>query len=184
MEGKDKQMVWNIDPVHSQVSFSVKHMMVSTVRGNFNVFRGTMEIDEANPANSWVEAEADTSSIDTRNANRDKHLRTADIFDVETYPTITFKSKHVEPLGDNEFQILGDLTMHGVTKEMLFTAEYAGQVRDASGKQRAGLVARSSLYRKDFGLNWNPTLETGGVVVSDKVQIEIDLEVVKAEEAN
>lgn len=174
-------MVWNIDPAHSQVSFSVKHMMVSTVRGNFNVFRGTMEIDEADPTNSWVEAEADASSIDTRNANRDKHLRTADFFDTEAYPTITFKSKHVESLGEGEFSVLGDFTMHGVTKEVLFNAEYSGQVRDASGKQRAGLVAKTSLNRKDFGLNWNPTLETGGVVVSDKVQIEIDLEVVKAE---
>ncbi|MGH2508952.1 MAG: YceI family protein [Ktedonobacteraceae bacterium] len=174
-------MAWNIDPTHSQVTFSVKHMVVSTVRGNFKVFRGKMEIDEANPANSWVEAEAEISSIDTREPNRDKHLRSSDFFDAETYPTITFKSKVVEPISNDEFRVLGDLTIHGVTKEVLFNTEYSGQVRDAYGKQRAGLVAKASINRRDFGLNWNAPLEAGGVVVSEKVNIEIDLAAVKAD---
>lgn len=174
-------MAWNIDPTHSQVTFSVKHMMVSTVRGNFKVFGGKMEIDEANPANSWVEAEADASSIDTHDANRDKHLRSPDFFDAESYPTITFKSKKVEPVSNDEFRVLGDLTIHGVTQEVPFTAEYSGQVKDAYGKQRAGLVAKTAINRKDFGLHWNSALEAGGVAVSDKVNIEIDLAAVKAD---
>jgi polyisoprenoid-binding protein YceI len=174
-------MAWNIDPTHSQITFSVKHMVVSTVRGNFKVFGGKMEIDEAHPTNSWVEAEADTSSIDTRDANRDKHLRSSDFFDVEAYPTITFKSKKIEPVSNDEFRVLGDLTMHGVTQEVPFTAEYSGQVKDGYGKQRAGLVAKAAINRKDFGLNWNAVLEAGGVAVSDKVTIEIDLAAVKAD---
>lgn len=174
-------MAWNIDPVHSQVSFSVKHMVVSTVRGNFKVFGGKLEIDEANPANSWVEAEADAGSVDTRNEGRDNHLRSADFFDTTAYPTITFKSKKIEPVSNDEYRVLGDLTIHGVTKEVLFNAEYSGQQKDAYGKQRAGLSAKAAINRKDFGLTWNTALETGGVAVSDKVNIEIDLAAVKAE---
>ncbi|HEU5377118.1 MAG TPA: YceI family protein [Ktedonobacteraceae bacterium] len=172
-------MAWNIDPTHSQVTFSVKHMMVSTVKGNFKVFGGKLEIDEANPQNSWVEAEADTGSIDTRDANRDKHLRSADFFDSEQYPEITFKSKKIEPVSNDEYRVLGDLTIHGVTREVLFKAEYAGQLKDGYGKQRAGLSAKAAINRKDFGLTWNKALETGGVAVSDKVVIEIDLAAVK-----
>lgn len=174
-------MAWNIDPVHSQVSFSVKHMMVSTVRGNFNVFGGKLEIDEANPANSWIEADADAGSVDTRNEGRDNHLRSADFFDSATYPTLSFKSKKVESVSNDEYRVLGDLTIHGVTKEVLFNAEYAGQQKDAYGKQRAGLTAKATINRKDFGLTWNAALETGGVAVSEKVNIEIDLAAVKAE---
>lgn len=173
-------MAWNIDTKHSQVTFAVKHMMVSTVKGNFKVFGGKLEIDEANPANSWVEAEADVKSVDTRDEGRDRHLRTSDFFDAENYPTMTFKSKKVEPVSNDEFRVLGDLTIRGVTKEVVFNAEYAGQVKDSSGNQRAGLNAKTSINRKDFGLTWNPLLESGGAVVSDKVTIEIDLEATKA----
>src|SRR5258708_16670435 len=172
-------MAWNIDPVHSQVTFSVKHMVVSTVKGNFKVFGGKVEIDPSNPQNSWVEAQAETASIDTRDANRDGHLRTADFFDADTYPTITFKSNKVEAKGDNEYRVIGDLSLHGVTKEVVFTAEYAGEVKDAYGKQRAGLTATGVINRKDFGLGWNAALEAGGVVVSEKVNIELDLAAVK-----
>lgn len=172
-------MAWNIDPVHSQITFSVKHMVISTVRGNFKVFGGKLEIDEANPANSWVEAQADTASIDTREPNRDGHLRSADFFDAEKYPEITFKSKKIDPVSNNEYRVLGDLTLHGVTKEVLFNAEYSGQVKDPYGKQRAGLIAKTAINRKDFGLTWNAVLETGGAVVSDKVNVELELEAVK-----
>lgn len=174
-------MAWNIDPVHSQVTFSVKHMMVSTVKGNFKVFGGKLEIDEQHPENSWVEAQADAASVDTRESNRDNHLRSADFFDAENYPTISFKSKKVEPVSNEEYRVLGDLTIHGVTKEVLFNAEYSGQVKDAYGKQRAGLTAKTAVSRKDFGLTWNAALETGGVAVSDKVNIELDLAAVKEE---
>jgi polyisoprenoid-binding protein YceI len=175
-------MTWNIDPVHSQVTFSIKHMVVSTVKGQFNVFSGKLNIDEANPANSWVEAEVDAASINTREPNRDNHLRSADFFESEKYPTITFKSKKVEAAGDGEYRVLGDLTLHGVTREVLFTADYSGEIKDTYGKQRAGLTAKGSINRKDFGLNWNVALETGGVLVSEKVNIEIELAAV-AEEA-
>ncbi len=172
-------MAWNIDPVHSQVTFSLKHMMVSTVRGYFKVFGGKLEIDEANPQNSWVEAEADTASVDTREPNRDNHLRSADFFNAEQYPAISFKSRQIEPTSNGEYRVLGDLTLHGVTREVLFNAEYSGQLKDAYGKQRAGLTAKATINRKDFGLNWNAALESGGVLVSDKVNIEIDLAAVK-----
>lgn len=172
-------MAWNIDPTHSEVIFSVKHMMVSTVRGNFKVFGGKLEIDAQHPENSWVEAQADAASVDTREPNRDNHLRSADFFDAENYPTITFKSKKIEPVSNNEYRVLGDLTLHGVTKEVLFNAEYSGQVKDPYGKQRAGLSAKTSINRKDFGLTWNALLETGGAVVSDKVNVELELEAVK-----
>ena len=112
-------MAWEIDPVHSQVTFSVKHMMVSTVKGHFRVLSGKLDIDEQHPESSWVEAEVDTASIDTREPNRDGHLRSPDFFDAEHYPKLAFKSKKVEPLGDHEYRVLGDLTIRGVTKEIV-----------------------------------------------------------------
>ncbi len=175
-----KAMAWQIDTTHSQVTFSVRHMMISTVKGQFDVVRGQLHIDEAQPENSWVEAEADAATINTRDAKRDGHLRSPDFFDVEKYPLITFKSTKVEPLGGNEYRVTGDLTMHGVTKAVTFDAEYQGQIKDAWGMQRAGLSARTSINRKDFGLNWNVALESGVVLVSEKVSIEIELSAVQA----
>lgn len=172
-------MAWQIDSVHSQVTFSVKHMIVSTVKGTFNVIRGELEIDEQHPEHSRIEAEADAASVDTRDARRDGHLRSADFFDADTYPTITFKSTKVEARGDNDYRVVGDLTMHGITKEATFAVEYSGQIKDGYGMQRAGLSARTIINRKDFGLNWNTLLESGGVAVSDKVTIEIDLAAVR-----
>ena len=172
-------MAWNNDTAHSQVTFSVKHMMVSSVKGNFNVFGGKLDIDEANPANSWVEAEADVKSINTRDENRDNHLRSGDFFDAATHPAISFKSKKIEAAGEGEYRVLGDLTIRGVTKEVLFNAEYSGQIKDPYGNDRAGLNAKAAISRKDFGLTWNALLESGGAVVGDKVTIEIDLEATK-----
>jgi polyisoprenoid-binding protein YceI len=172
-------MAWNIDTVHSDVTFSVRHMMVSKVTGHFNVFKGRLDIDEANPENSWVEAEADASSVDTRDERRDGHLRSPDFFDADNYPVLSFKSKKVEHKGGGSYKVLGDLTIRSVTKEVAFDADYSGQLKDAYGLQRAGLTATATINRKDFGLNWNQVIETGGVVVGDNVKIEINLEAVK-----
>ena len=168
-------MSWEIDTAHSQAAFSVKHMMISTVRGHFEVLSGKLHIEEEHPDNSWVEAEVDAASINTRDARRDGHLRSADFFDVEKYPKITFKSSKVTPLGNNEYRVTGDLTIHGVTKEETFHAEYSGQIKDAYGLQRAGFTVKGKINRKDFGLTWNVALEAGGVAVSENVNIEIDL---------
>lgn len=172
-------MAWNIDAVHSQATFSVRHMMIATVKGQFNVLSGQLHIDETNPTNSWVEAEVDAASIDTRDEKRDGHLRSPDFLDVANYPAITFKSTKVEHVGDSDYKITGDLTMHGVTKPVTFDAEYHGQMKDLYGLQRAALTAKATVNRKEFGLNWNVALESGGVLVGDKVTIEIDLAAVQ-----
>ena len=169
-------MAWEIDPTHSTAMFSVRHAMISTVRGHFNVISGTLHIDEQNPANSSVDAQADASTIDTRDERRDGHLKSPDFFDAAQYPTITFKSTKVEPTGGNEYNVTGDLTMHGVTKPVTFKAEYSGQGKDAYGMLRAGLSAKARVNREDWGLTWNAALEAGGVMVSKEVNIEIDLE--------
>ena len=172
-------MSWEIDATHSQATFSVKHMMISTVRGHFEVLSGKLHIDEDQPDNSWVEAEVDAASINTRDAKRDGHLRSPDFFDVEKYPKITFKSTKVTPTGNNQYRVTGSLTMHGVTKEETFHADYSGQVKDLYGLQRAAFSVKGKINRKDFGLNWNVALETGGVLVGEDVNIEIDLAAVQ-----
>lgn len=173
-------MAWELDTAHSHVTFAVKHMMVSTTRGTFKNFTGTFHIDEQHPELSSVSAEAYTASIDTGNEQRDAHLRSADFFDAEKYPKITFKSTRVEEIGEREYTVIGDLTMHGETRQVTFKAEYSGQIKDAFGKQRAGINAVTTINRKDFGLNWNVALEAGGWMVSDTVKIELELEVTEA----
>jgi polyisoprenoid-binding protein YceI len=178
------QMPWEIDPAHSQATFSVKHMMFSTVRGQFKVLSGHLHIDEQNPQNSWVDAQVDAASIDTREERRDNHLRSPDFFDAQNYPTLTFKSTKVEHTGGNEYNVTGDLTMHGVTRPVTFKAEYLGQGKNPWGLTAAGLSAKTKVNRKDWNLNWNQALEAGGWLVSDDVTIEIDLETIqKPEEA-
>ncbi len=171
-------MVWNIDATHSHVTFAIRHMVVSTVKGRFNVLSGTLEIDTANPANSWVQAEIDVASIDTGDPNRDNHLRAPDFFDVEKYPKMTFNSTKVEPTGDNEYKVTGDLTLHGVTRPVVFNVEYSGEVNDPYGFRRAGFNAKAKINRKEWGLTWHALLEAGGAMVGDEVKIEIDLEAV------
>jgi polyisoprenoid-binding protein YceI len=171
-------MSWEIDAVHSTVAFSVRHMMVTTVRGRFNVLRGKLHIDEDQSANSWVEAEVDATSVDTHNGQRDAHLRSADFFDTDIYPLITFKSTQVEHLGGQEYKVTGDLTMHGVTKSVIFEAEYNGQSL-MMGVQRAGLTTKTKINRKDFNLGWGSVVEAGQVAVGEIVTIEIDLETVQ-----
>ena len=170
-------MSWTIDTTHSTVGFAVRHMVISTVRGHFNTFNGTLNIDEANPTNSWVEAEVEAASIDTRDANRDNHLRSADFFDVENFPKITFKSTSVEKNGDNS-KVIGDLTLHGVTKPVAFDVEYSGIIKDPYGLNRAGFTATSKISRKEFGITFNGLLETGGAVVGDEVKLTLEFEAI------
>jgi len=172
-------MAWEIDTAHSEALFSVKHMMFSTVRGHFKVLSGSLNIDEEHPENSWVDAQVDVTSVDTRDERRDGHLRSPDFFDAEHYPTLTFKSSKVEKVGNNHFKVLGELTMRGVTKPVVFDAEYHGQGKNPYGMQIAGLSAKTKVNRKEWGLNWNAALESGGVLVSEDVGIEIDLEAVQ-----
>jgi len=172
-------MVWVIDPAHSKATFSAKYVMINTVRGQFNVLNGQVHIDEEHPENSWVEAEVDAASIDTQNEMRDGHLKSPDFLDVEKYPTLHFKSTRVEHVKDEEYRVTGNLTIHGVTKEVTLDAEYSGQATDPYGNKRAGLNATGTINRKDWGLNWNMALEAGGVLVGDKIKIEIDLSVIE-----
>jgi polyisoprenoid-binding protein YceI len=167
-------MSWEIDAIHSNVTFAVRHLMVSTVRGRFNVLRGHLHIDESNPADSWIEAEVDAASIDTQNEQRDVHLRSADFFDVDVYPTITFKSTRVEHIRAQEYKVTGDLTMHGVTRSITFDAEYNGQSNMMG--LRAGLTAKTKLNRKDFDLSYGAVVEAGQVALGEIVTVEIDLE--------
>jgi polyisoprenoid-binding protein YceI len=175
-------MAWEIDPHHSEATFAVKHMMFTTVRGHFNVLSGHLHIDEQHPENSWVDAQVDAASVDTHDEKRDEHLRSADFFDAQNFPTLTFKSTRVEHVGGSEYKAIGDLTMRGVTKPVTFKAEYHGQGKTPFGVQVAGLSAKARVNRKDWGLNWNVGLEAGGVLVSEDVNIEIDLEAVYQDE--
>ncbi|HZU70511.1 MAG TPA: YceI family protein [Ktedonobacteraceae bacterium] len=175
-------MAWEIDPSHSEASFVVKHMMFATVRGHFNVLSGHLHIDEQHPENSWVDAQVDAASVDTRDERRDGHLKSPDFFDVQNYPIITFKSTKIERVNGNEYKVTGDLAMRGVTRPVTFKAEYYGTGKNPWGMTVAGLSAKTKINRKDWNLNWNQALEAGGWLVSDEVTIEIDLEAVQKPE--
>jgi polyisoprenoid-binding protein YceI len=172
---------WNIDPVHSIAEFRVKHMMISSVRGQFTGVKGSLTYNESDPAQSRVEATIDVASIDTRDAQRDTHLKSADFFDVEKYPAFIFKSSRVTRRGDRSLSVTGPLTMHGVTKEVEFAVEGpTPPAKDPWGNIRIGVAATTKINRKDFGLSWNAALETGGVLVGEDVSITLELEFVKA----
>jgi len=170
---------WAFDAVHSSVNFTVRHMVVSKVRGRFTKWDGTLAMDEKDPAGGSVEVSIDAASVNTGVDQRDAHLRSGDFFDVERFPTITFKSRKVEKAGEGALKITGDLTMHGVTRPVVLDAEYAGSAKDPWGGVRAGFSARAVLDRKDFGLTYNQLLETGGVLVGETVEIGIEVELVK-----
>lgn len=170
-------MAWQLDAAHTQIAFAVKHMMVSTVRGQFKNFSGTLELDEQHPERSRVEITIDPTSIDTSDERRDGHLRTADFFEVEKHPEIRFASTRVERAGEDEYRVTGDLSMRGVTRPVTLDVTLEGQSRDMQGQRRAGFSLRGAINRKDYGLTWNVALEQGGVLVSDKVQLVIDAEV-------
>jgi polyisoprenoid-binding protein YceI len=171
---------WTFDPVHSTVGFWVRHLMISKVHGRFTQWSGTLEFDEKNPAASRVEVQIDAASVDTKEAQRDGHLKSPDFFDVEKHPHITFKSTGVEVAGEAHYKVTGDFTLHGVTHPVTLDVEYHGRAMHPRGGERAGFSARTSINRKDYGMHFNMALETGGVVVSDKVEIELDIQAVKA----
>lgn len=168
---------WTIDPNHSSAQFAVKHLMISTVRGAFQKVSGTIQYDGKDVKSLTVDATIDATTVDTRVANRDEHLRSADFFDVAKFPTITFKSKRVEPGAAGKFKLIGDLTMHGVTKEVALDVEGPGPVqKDQKGILHSGAQATTTIKRSDWGLMWNRALEAGGVTVSDEVVLTIDVE--------
>jgi polyisoprenoid-binding protein YceI len=169
---------WKIDPAHTQSNFTVRHLVISNVRGEFRTTNGTVRIDDRDPSKSAVEVVIDAASIHTREDKRDAHLRSPDFFDVEKNPKITFKSSRVEKAGDG-YKVAGDLTMHGVTRPVLFeVSALTPEIQDPMGMTRRGVSARTILSRRDFGLNWNKVVEAGPVV-GDEVKVEIDAELVK-----
>jgi polyisoprenoid-binding protein YceI len=170
---------YTIDTAHSRIGFVARHAMVSKVRGSFDDFEGTLHIDGENPANSWVRVTIQAKSIDTRNAQRDDHLRSNDFLDMNNYPEITFVSTAVEPVGDDKFRVTGDLTLRGVTRPVALDVEYTGTATDSFGNARVGFEGSAQINRKDFGVNWNALLEGGGVMVSDKVTVEVEVSAIK-----
>ena len=170
---------WNIDPSHSAIAFSVRHMVVSKTRGRFLKWSGQIRFDPDEPAASSVEVTIDPASLDTAEPQRDAHLRSADFFDVEKFPTASFRSTKVEGLAGDRYRITGNLTLHGVTKAVVLDATYEGSGKDPWGGERAGFVASTSIDRRDFGLEWNKALETGGLLVGEKVELTLEVEAVK-----
>ncbi len=170
---------WEIDSGHSGIHFSVRHMVIAKVRGQFSRWSGTVVAEDGDFSRAAVRVVIDASSIETGVADRDGHLKSPDFLDVAKYPEVVFESKRVEKLSDEHLRIIGDLSIHGVTREVALDAEFAGQANDPWGNERAGFAAKTSIDRKDFGLTWNQLLETGGVLVGERIDIEVEVEAVK-----
>lgn len=172
---------YTIDSAHSGAHFTVRHMMITNVRGAFRNIKGTVVYDAQNPANSSVEAEIEAATIDTRESQRDAHLRSADFLDVEKFPAITFRSTDVAAAGEGEWKVTGDLTIHGVTRPVVLSVDGpAPEGKDPWGNVRSGASATTRIKRSDFGLTWNAALETGGFLVGDELKIELELALVKS----
>jgi polyisoprenoid-binding protein YceI len=172
---------WNIDPVHSVAEFKVKHMMISNVKGRFTGLTGTLTLGEGDVTLSKIDAMIDAASLDTRDAQRDAHLKSADFFDVEKFATLSFQSTGVTRKSDDELEVEGDLTIHGVTRRVKFAVEGpSAPGKDPWGNMRIGLAATTKINRKDYGLTWNAALETGGIMVGDEVTITLDVQFIKA----
>jgi len=172
---------WSIDPVHSVAEFKVKHMMISNVKGHFSKITGSLTIDEVGHANSQVEASLDAASIETRDAQRDAHLKSEDFFHVEKFPTLTFRSTSIKRDGNGELSVEGDLTIRGVTRKVVFAVDGpTPATKDPWGNTRIGISATTKVNRKDFGLVWNAALEAGGILVGDEVTIALDVQFTKA----
>lgn len=168
---------WNIDATHSGVHFVARHMVITKVRGSFKAFAGTLELDDADLTRSKIHVTIDATSIDTAEARRDAHLKSPDFLDVEKFPTLAFESKSIKKSGD-DYLVTGDLTLHGVTKEVTLKADVGGQGNDPWGGKRTAFSASTSINREDFGLKWNQVLEAGGVLVGTKIEIELDVQAV------
>ena len=173
---------WKIDSAHTTVEFVAKHMMITKVRGRFPDVEGTIRFDEDNIANSSVEATIQVATVNSGSEQRDNHLRTSDFFLAEEYPTMTFRSTLIEPKGEDRFDVVGDLTIRGVTKEVVLGTTFEGRGASPWGAQTVGFSAETTINRKDWGLNWNVGLETGGVLVSDKIKLELNIQAVKNQE--
>jgi polyisoprenoid-binding protein YceI len=170
---------WQIDPMHSSAQFAVTHLMISTVRGEFHGLKGTLNLDDKDITKSTVEVTIDVNSVDTREPNRDAHLKSPDFFDVAKFPTLTFKSTKVEQVSPGQLKVTGDLTIHGVTKQVVLNVDGPKTpIKDPMGMQRTAVSATTKINRQDFGVSWNKSLDSGGVVVSDEVRITIDVELV------
>jgi polyisoprenoid-binding protein YceI len=171
---------WNIDPSHTRIGFTARHAMVTKVRGSFNEFVGTAQLDAENPAASAIDLTIEVASVSTGNEQRDGHLRTNDFFDAETYPQIRFVSTGVEQVDAENYRLTGDLTIKDVTKPVTVDFEFTGLAVDPWGNQRAGFEGRATINRKDWGVNFNAALEAGGVLVSEKINLEFDVSAIKA----
>jgi polyisoprenoid-binding protein YceI len=169
---------WKLDSAHSRANFSARHMMVTTVRGGFDKVSGVLEFDPENPENSYVDAEIEAASLFSGSADRDNHLRSADFLDVVNYPTITFKSTHVKVTDEDSADVTGDLTIRGVTRPVTLKVNFLGLTKDPWGGERAGFEATTKINREDWGLTWNMALETGGLLVSKDLKLEIDAQVI------
>ena len=170
---------WQVDAAHSAVNLAVRHMVISKVRGRFTKWSAKLALDTADLARSSVEVEIDAASIDTGVADRDAHLRSPDFLDAQKYPTLRYRSRRVDALSKERLRVIGDLTIREVTREVVLDVEYGGQGKDPWGNQRVGFTATASLKRKEFGLTWNQALETGGLLVADRVDVEIELQAIR-----
>jgi polyisoprenoid-binding protein YceI len=170
---------YTVDPTHSRIGFVARHAMITKVRGSFNDFEGTGYFDSENPEASKLQLTIRAASIDTRNADRDAHLRSNDFFDMDTYPEITFISTAVQPVDGDHYQVTGDLTIKGITKPVTIDFEFTGAAADPFGNNRIGFEGRTTVNRKDWGVNWNAALEAGGVLVSENVTLEFEVSAVK-----
>ena len=175
-------MPWTIDPTHTVVGFSAKHLGIATVRGSFTQFRGEIELDDFDPTTASGRIEVDTRSVDTGNEQRDAHLRSADFFDADNYPVMVFVPKSITPKAGAEYEVVGDLTIRGVTREVTLTYEHSGTVLDPWGGTRVGGSITGTVNRTDWGLKWNLPLGSGGLAVSEKVKIEVEGELVQSQE--
>ena len=171
---------WNFDTSHSSINFSVRHMMIAKVRGRFQTWSGTLELDDDDLTRSRVEVAIDATSLDTRDDKRDAHLRSADFFDVEHHPKLVFTSTSIERVGEDAVAITGDLSIRGITQQVTLAVELNGRAKDPWGGLRAGFSAKTTINRKDFGLHWNAALEAGGVLVGEKVEITLDIQAIQA----
>ncbi|AGA56722.1 hypothetical protein Theco_0509 [Thermobacillus composti KWC4] len=167
---------WAVDTMHSSIDFSIRHMMIAKVKGSFNQFEASIEADPNDLTTADIAFSVDVASVDTRNADRDAHLRSADFFDVENHPKMTFKATKIERTGDGEYEVTGDLTIRGVTRSETFKVTFEGAGKDPWGNYKAGFSAEGTIKRSDYGLTWNAALETGGVLVGDEVKIHLEIE--------